>query len=424
MRLSLCFFMLILLPVATGVHAWLFCRENLPALTQEAIARLKAAGVRNPVVDIRYFDIAVTGEAPDPASRQQALAAIRSLGPLRLQPGAERIHVLASLRARLEPATLRLSGWFPDAEEISHVRRMLAELRPDLAINADELHSSPEVRWPESLKPPLTSSSPFLKPIIDTLRVPAELHIRSKDDAIVLSGLLPDTALKEDLVDTLAEVAGARVVDPSGLKASPHVLPAAFAKAELLPAFVRSFFGVPPPRFFDIQSDGIPHLEGFATRQMESTWLSLLRPLTGAAKVEAHFTLVPSLYHFPGYRIQSKLAPEVITSLQEALRGCEVVFDAGSAHLLPQEQTKLATLAPTLLAAGPALGLVIGAHPDPAVPEKIEKAIGLARAEAVLSFLVEQGVPAADIRAVVFDSVPAGSPAAPAILRCVELLIK
>jgi hypothetical protein len=33
-------------------------------------------------------------------------------------------------------------------------------------------------------------------------------------------------------------------------------------------------------------------------------------------------------------------------------------------------------------------------------------------------------VPAAEIRAVVFDSVPAGSPSAPATPRCVELLIK
>ena len=424
MRLSLLFFMLILLPVATGVHAWLFCRENLPALTQEAIARLKAAGVRNPVVDVRFFDIAVTGEAPDPASRQQALAAIRKLGPLRLQPGAERIHVLASLSAKLDQNTLRLSGWFPDGDESNHVHDLLADLRPDLVINEDELHSSPEVRWPEGIKPPLTASSALLKPIIDTLRVPAELHIRAKDDAIVLSGLLSETALKEDLVATLAEVAGARVVDPSSLKASPHVLPAAFAKPDLLTAFVKSFFSVPPPRSFDIQSDGIPHLEGIATRQMESTWLTLLRPVTGAAKVDAHFTLVPSIYHFPGYRFQSNLPPESIESLRDALRGCVIVFDAGSARIPPAEQTKLATLAPTLLAAGPVLGLVIGAHPDPAGPEKVEKDIGLARAEAVMSFLVEQGVPAAEIRAVVFDSVPAGSPSAPATPRCVELLIK
>lgn len=424
MRLSLCFFMLILLPVATGVHAWLFCRENLPVLTQEAVARLKAAGVVNPVVDVRFFDIAVTGEAPTPAARQQALEAIRTLGPLRLQPGADRIHVLASLRARQDNTTLRLSGWFPEGDEINNVRRLLTELRPDLVIHTEELRSAPEVRWPEGMKVPLTASSALLKPIIDTLRVPAELHIRAKDDAITLTGLLPDASLKEELVAALAEVAGARVVDPAALKASPHVLPAAFAKPELLAAFIKHFFSAPPPRSFDIQSDGIPHLTGVATRQMESAWLALLRPVTGAAKVDAQFTLVPSIYHFPGYHIQSKLPPDTIELLRETLRGCGIVFDVGSAHISPQEQAKLATLAPTLLAAGPALGLVIGAHPDPAGPESMEKGIGKARADAVLSFLVEQGVPATDISAVVFDPVPAGSPSAPVSPRSVELLIK
>ena len=424
MRLSLLFFMLILLPVATGVHAWLFCRDNLPALTREAVARLKAAGVRNPVVDVRFFDIAVSGEAPDPAARQQALAAIRTLVPLRLQPSAERIHVLAGLSARLDQNTLRLSGWFPDEEEIKNVRLLLADLRPDLVINTDDLHSAPEVRWPEGLKPPLTAGSALLKPIIDTLRVPAELHIRAKDDAIVLSGLLPDTALKEELVAALAEVAGARVVDPTALKASPHVLPAAFAKLERLTAFLNSFFSLPPPRSFDIGSDGIPHLKGIATRQLESVWLALLRPVTGAARVDAQFTLVPSLYHFPGYQVQSKLPPATLDSLRETLRGCMIVFDAGSARIPPQEQTRLATLAPTLLAAGPRVGLIIGAHPDPAGPENVENDLGKARADAVLSFLVEQGVPAAEIHAVVFDPVPAGSPAAPASPRSVEILIK
>jgi len=416
--------MLILLPVATGVHAWLFCRENLPPLFQEAMSRLKAAGVRNPVVDVRFFDISVSGEAPDPPARQQALAAVHALVPLRLQPGADRIYVLASLKAKLDKNTLALSGWFPAGDEAKKVRRLLGELRPDLEINTDDLRSAPEVRWPEGQKPPLTASSPLLKPIIDTLRVPAELHILAKADTLVLSGLLPAPALKEELVAALAEVAGAREVDPTALKASPHVLPAAFARPELLAAFVKSFFSLPPPRAFDILSDGIPHLSGIATRQLESTWLTLLRPVTGAAKVDAQFTLVPSLYHFPGYQIQSKIPPETVAPLRETLRGCAVVFDTGSARIPSQEQTRLATLAPTLLAAGPALGLVIGAHPDPAGPEKLEKDLGKSRAEAVLSFLVEQGVPAAEIHAAVFDSVPAGSPAAPAVPRSVEILIK
>lgn len=424
MRLSLIFFMLILLPLATGVHAWLFCRDNLPTLTQEAVSRLQDAGVRNPVVDVRFFDIAISGEAPDPASREKALASIRSLVPLRLPPGADRLHVPAALKARLDKDSLSVSGWFPVGNEKENVRRILSELRPDLRLNLDALKSDAVIRWPDGFKGPLTSSSALLKPVIDMLRVPAELHITAKDDVIMLNGLLPSTELKEDLVAELAEVAGGREVDPSALKASPHVLPAAFAKEKHLPAFVRGFFSAPPPRSFDIGSDGIPHLKAMATRQMESQWLALLRPVTGTAKVDAQFTLLPSIYHFPGYQTQTSLPPEVITPLRESLRGIAIAFDNGSAKITPEAQTQLATLAPTLLAAGPGLRLIIGAHPDPAGQDSAEKAVGKARADAVLSFLVEQGVPSTDISAMVFDPVPVGSPAAPAVLRSVVFIIK
>ncbi|MBB5031845.1 OmpA family protein [Prosthecobacter vanneervenii] len=424
MRLKLLLFMLILLPMATGVHAWLFCRDNLPVLTQVAMERLKAAGVRDPVVELRFFDLAVSGEAPDPAARQRALASMRTLVPLRLRPGAEHIVVRASLSGRLEGGTLHLSGWFPQGDEIKKLSRLLADLRPDLKLDTKELHTSAEVSWPEGVKLPLTTTGPMLKPLIDTLRVPAELHIRATEEAIVLSGLLPDITLKAELVAALAEAAAGRVVDPAGLKASPHVLPASFAKPHELAAFVGGYFRVPGPRSFDILSDGIPHLRGTATRQLESVWLALLRPVTGAAKVDVQFTLVPSVYHFPGYHPLSKISPEALKPLRESLHASTILFDAGSASLPPQEQTKLALLAPALLAAGPALGLVIGAHPDPGAPLAAEKALGQARAEAVLSFMVQQGVPAADISATVFDSVPAGSPSAPASPRSVELLVK
>ena len=416
--------MLILLPVATGVHAWLFYRDNQPLLTQEAVERLKAAGVRDPVVELRFFDLAVSGEAPDPQARQRALASLRALAPMRLKSGAEHVVVRASLGSRLEGGTLYLSGWFPQGDEIQNLRRLLAELRPDLKLDTKALHAAAEVSWPEGMKLPLTTTSPLLKPLIDTLHVPAELHIRATEETIVLSGLLPDAELKAELVAALAEAAAGRVVDPAALKASPHVQPAAFTKPQQLAALVSGFFSVPGPRSFDIRRDGTPHLSGMATRQLESVWLALLRPVTGAAKVDAQFTLLPSVYHMPGYRTQSQLSPDVLKPLHEVLRASAVFFDAGSANIPPQEQTKLALLAPTLLAAGPALRLVIGAHPDPSAPVTAEKALGQSRAEAVMSFLVHQGVPAADISATVFDSVPAGSPAAPSSPRSVELLIK
>lgn len=425
MRVSLIFFMLILLPVATGVHAWLFCRDNLPALTQEAVRRLKDAGVRDPIVDIEFFDIAVRGDADDPVQYQKALASIRNMSPLRLKPEAVRIHVKARLKAVLDGDTLRISGWLPEeGGETEKIRHLVAELRPDLKIDTQGLRQAPEVTWPEGLKPPLTASSPLLKPILERLRVPAELHVRAKDDAITLAGLLPAAGLKEELVAALTEVAGARVVDPSALKASSHVMAAAFAKPEALAAFLRSFFKGAPPRSFDIDASGVPHLEGLATRQSESEWLALLRPLTGGARVHARLTLVPSELHAPGYKPRSVLPSASLESVRAALHQTCVSFEAGVTRLTPEEQTKLAALSSLLLSAGPSLGLVIGAHPDPGAPTGVEQSVGKARAEAVLSFLIEQGVPSTDISAVVFDPVPVGSPFAPSTPRCVEILIK
>lgn len=424
MRLSLIFSMVILLPVATGVHAWLFCQDNLPRLTQEAVVALKEAGVRDPVVEIRFLDIAISGEAEDPVSAEKALAAVRALGPLRLLPGAARLHVTARLKSTQSGDELRIIGWLPEGGEVKSLREVVADLRPDLKVNTDEVHTSDQVSWPEGQKPPLTASSPLLKPILEKLRVPAELHISAREDAIVLSGLLSDTAVKEDVVAGLAEVAGGRVVDPSALKASSHVLPAGFVKADALAAFVSSFFKAPPPRSFDIDATGIPYLKGFATRQMESEWLTLLRPVTGAAKVEAELTLAPSELHFPGYRVRSVLPSSTLEAVREALHHTCILFETGATRLTPEEQTKLAALSPLLLSAGPSLRLVIGAHPDPAGREDMEKSVGRARAEAVLSFLIEQGVPSANISAVVFDSVPLGSPYAPATPRCVEILVK
>lgn len=424
MRLSLIFFMLILLPVATGVHAWLFCRDNLPRLTQEAVSRLKAAGISDPVVEVRFFDISVTGEAPDPNARESAVTAIRSLVPLRLQLGADRLHVKASLDARLESNTLRLTGWLPEERDVTGVKHLLAELRPDLVLNTDALLAAPEVRWPEGMKQPLTANASILKPVLEMLQVRAELHVEAGVDTITIKGWLPSRAAKEELVAALVEVAGSRVIDPGALKTGPHVLAAGFEKHELLAVFLRSYFVVPGPRSFDIMGDGSPRMVGVATRQMESEWLALLRPVTGAAKVDAKFDLVPSIYHFPGYQPRTALPADVLDSLREVLRASGLEFEAGSARISPELRSKLAGLAPLLLAAGPTLRLVIGAHPDPNASMAVEDVIGRQRAEAVLSFLVEQGVPSADISAVVFDPVPVGSPAAPTSLRSVELVIK
>lgn len=424
MRLGLTLLMLLLLPVAAAVHAWLFARENLPRLTQEAVTRLEQAGVREPVVDMRFLDIAIRGEAADPESYQKALASIRAMPLVRFLPEAAQLHVTARIRGTLLGERLQLTGWLPLPADVEQLTALLAQVRPDLQLDTTALRSALGVSWPEGVRPPLTVESPMLKSLLDQLRLPAELQIGSTADALVLSGQVPASGLKEALLAALTEVAGSRAVSPEGLKTGPHVSAVSFDKPAALAAFVRSFFKAPGTRSFSIDTAGVPHITGPATRQLESDWLALLRPITGSAKVDSRLDLMPSPWHEPGYQPQSKLPPTVLQSVQQALASVRILFEPGPVRLAPEEQTKLALLTPTLLAAGPSLSLVIGGHPAPDSASAAGQASAKARAAAVLSFLIEQGVPSADISAVAFDAVPPGSPFAPAVPRSVEILVK
>lgn len=424
MRLSLFFLMLILLPVAAVAHAYFIAFYKLPDLRLEVLHILEKAGIREPKVDLAFLDIDIAGEAASPQAHREVVESIRRIGPLRLKPGADRLHVNASVKGNLHENRLRVSGWLPEEKDTAILRSILAELRPDLTLDTTDLLHAPEVRWPADFKAPLDATNPILAPILDTLHVPAELKVEFKEETILLSGMLPAGGLKEEIVSVLAGDSGASVVDPAGLKASPHVKAAPFAKRKLLAAFLGSFFAAPPPRSFEIRDQGRPKITGTATRKLESEWLALLRPVTGAAKVDSQLVLLPSLFHLPGYKARSQIPAATLDQLRDVLRNMMVIFDEGSSRIPPIDQTKLAALAPSLLNAGPALGLVIGGHPDPLGDSGAETALAKSRAEAVLSFLIEQGVPGADISAVAFEPVPADSPAAPQQPRSVEILVK
>lgn len=424
MRLSLFFLMVILLPVAAVSHAYYIAFHRLPLLRQEVIHILEKAGVQSPKVDLAFLDIDIAGEAPSPQVHRQVVESIRRIGPLRLKPGADRLHVNATVKSNLHDKRLRLTGWLPEEKDATKLKAILAELRPDLTIDATDLQHAPEVRWPDDFKPPLDASNAFLSPILDHLRIPAELKVDFKDGTLRLTGMLPSGGLKEEIIAALAGDSGAAEIDPSTLVASPHVKAAPFAKKQALAAFLASFFAAPPPRSFEIKDQGRPKLTGIATRRLESEWLTLLRPVTGAAKVDSQLVLLPSLYHQPAYKPQSPLDPAMLAQLRDVLHGMTISFEAGTTAVPALDQTKLAALAPSLLVAGPALGLIIGGHPDPLGDAARESEMAKKRAEAVLSFLIEQGVPSTDITAVAFEPVPPGSPAAPAAPRSVEIIIK
>lgn len=380
------------------------------------MAAMQENGIRAAVADLRYLDLRVAGNAADLASLEKARAALASLGPVRVV--SDELGIPANLRARLEGGTLFLDGWLPEADNILQVQQLLRKLRPDLELQTGGLQHDAQVRWPEGEKGPLTVDSRLLGPIIEKLRVAPWLEMIRDPNGLMAKGILSANGLRAALVANFPEMKMEELLE------STHTLSATFSDPALLLPLVTRFFQGASPRRILINDEGEPLLEAAATRTLESEWLALLRPVTGGKKVVLNLTFYPSEYHLPDYRPQSPLQVDQVTTLQEVLAGQYISFSPGSATLTAEQQTRLAALTPLLLTAGPAARFVIGGHAVPGENSSQDKALALARAEQVHAFLIEQGLPARDVKTMAFDSVPAGTAGAPAQIDSVEILLR
>jgi hypothetical protein len=193
---------------------------------------------------------------------------------------------------------------------------------------------------------------------------------------------------------------------------------------ETILPFLRSFFSTPSPGEFSLLPGQNPHLKADTTRTLESAWLNMLRPVTGSTRVEMEWVQHPSIFHFPGRRIQTALPEEVLQNVSNLITHDFIPFAPGRSLLSAEMRTHLTTLIPSLLAAGPALRLVVGGHPEPNGNVQVEADLARQRAEQVSSFLIEQGAPCMEILTMAFDPVPAGDPHAPEQPSSVEILIQ
>lgn len=416
MRFSLLLITLALLPLAMILHGWIFTEHQLPGLRAKALAALRENGIRAAVVDLRYLDLRVAGNAPDLDSLEKARAAVVQTGPVRLV--ADDLCIPASLNARLDGAKLSLEGWLPGEAHIHEVSQLLGKLRPDLTLDTSNLRPAVQVRWPEGEKGPLSAESSLMEPLLEKLRVACWIDLVQDEKGLRMKGMLPANGLKAALTAEF-EKAGREE-----LQESTHTQPAEFADAGTLLPLVKRFFATATPRRFWINDQGEPLLEAPATRTLESEWLALLRPVTGGKRVTLKLTYYPSTFHFPGYEPESPLPKAQGESLKQALAAQPMGFAPGSATLTAEQQARLAALTPLLLTAGPAARLIIGGHPDPEANVAEGKRLALARAEQVHSFLVEQGLPASDVKTMAFDAVPAGTAGAPAQIDSVEILLR
>ncbi|MCX6855364.1 MAG: OmpA family protein [Verrucomicrobia bacterium] len=422
MRFTIILIMLVLLPILVAVHLWDYAENRQLRLIDQATGILKKHGVRGGTVDVRFLDLSITGDAQDEPSLKEASRELAELGPLRLV--SNRLSILARVRARLAEETLTIDGWMADQDTADSLRGLLTKLRPDLKLVMDDLKISSYVRWPEGEKLPLEESSPMLKPIISALRVPAALDIKRQEGRLIVTGMIPSQDLKEAIKSALDQPAHGLAVDVSKLRVSSHVLPAAFTDQNAILPFLRSFYDTPSPGEFSILPDQSPQLKADTTRSLESAWLSALRPVTGGMRVDMQLIPQPSIFHFPGRRIQTALPEEVLQNVRNLISHHLIVFAPGSSTLAAEQRTQLTLLVPALLGAGPALRLVVGGHPEPGGEAKLEASLAMSRAEEVASFLIEQGAPCMEIRTMAFDPVPAGDAHAPEQPRSVEILIQ
>lgn len=422
MRFTVILIMIVLLPIMVVVHWWDYTENRQLRLIDQATAILKKHGVRGSTVDVRFLDLSVTGDAQDESSLKEASQELAKLGPLRLV--SNQLSILALVRARLSQETLTIDGWMADQDTADSLRGLLLKLRPDLKVETEQLKISKYVRWPEGEKLPLEETSPMLKPIISALHVPAALDIRRQDGRLVAVGMLPSQELKDAIKGALDQPSHGLSVDVSKLRVSSHVLPAAFADKDAILPFLRSFYSTPSPGEFSILPGQNPHIRADTTRTLESTWLNTLRPVTGGTRVDMQLVPHASIFHFPGRRIQTALPEDVQQSVRDLISHEFISFPPGSSFLSAEQRTQLTSLVPVLLAAGPALRLVVGGHPESGGDSKLEAELALHRAEQVASFLIEQGAPCMEIRPMAFDPVPIGDAHAPELPRSVEILIQ
>lgn len=403
MRFFIIFISLVCVPVMMAVHLGYFISVQQPKLRQQAATVLDSCGVRVQRLDMRFLQLSVAGNAPDPEAASLARRRLAEMAPWILDTD----HLLVPARISLaqDGDHLTVSGWLPAEEQVHQTAQLLAKLRPDLKLDLTALHHAPQVRWPEGEHGPLTAESSLVKPWLDQLRVrPWLLAECDAEGQIMISGVLPASGLRAQILQALS----LKESQAAALRESVHTTPAApgdadFARNPALPVFLADYFSVAGARSFRVNEHGDPVLAGPLTRALEARWLAALRPVFGGRRVQFQGAALPSHYHFPGRKLETPLPAEQLDALQKKLSALHVTFDAGSRSLGADGQAALAAMAGELVSAGPALRLIIGGHPDPGGSSAPASALALERAQQVRAFLVEQGLPALDVRVMAFE---------------------
>jgi outer membrane protein OmpA-like peptidoglycan-associated protein len=425
MRVTLILLSLALIPVFTY---WLrvdYARNGLPSLLRKASTQLAAAGIEGVTVNLSYLDASLTGFLTDPDSRNRAEQIVERLPGVRVPAGNNLIRVAAALSYKLDGGSIQVRGWLPSTETKSALNQMISVFRPELQVRDAQIQISPHVELGKPVEMPEGPVPACFQTVLEDLRVPASLSIQRKGDVYVLKGMLRSEELRKAVI-TAAAISGWEL-DSSGLKWNAHCGEAPFNYGSGLPKFVEALFSSPSPAEFEIDVRNGPRVKGFITPGTEAVWLSLLRDVSGDAKVVMDVTRVPSALHFPDYQPKSPLPEGMTKPLVALLKRQAVFFAPGSDELDPGESVKLGGLLAAITTAGPGAKFVVAGYSDPLLEPESSNRLRLRRIEHVRDCLVRLGVAPEALGSSVFDAVRPSGPIteeARRDVRKVELLLE
>lgn len=406
MRLIVILAALLLVPVFALVLEWRFDVVQRPQLEAQCRKLLDQADVRAVTASLDHFNVRLSGLGRQPDDRDKAAAAIRKIRGLRLAAEDNRVVVPAQITADFQGTALKLKGWVDRESSRQQAMLMAARFRPEMQVSADEVRVNPHVVMGAETEIDGMTVPAQIAEFLNSIRPPAALSVTNEEGVFRLRGYLPTESLRSHVIASIQSKPWEWPVEASKLYANSHAGAAAFADDEALPAFLRRYFDSPSPGDFTIDARNGPRLKAYATPSMDAEWRKLLLPLSGAAKVQAEITLLPSLMHFPDFRPQSPIPAALLTQIRTIFRAQVIHFDKGSSRLMPAEQVKLGPLVLAINMAGPEARFIVAGYDEPGGEAGGARGkLRYGRAESVRAALVQMGVAKNVLETQGFDAV-------------------
>jgi outer membrane protein OmpA-like peptidoglycan-associated protein len=409
--------LLLAFPALLLAHLQHYASTLHGSLSTQAEKALGAPEFAQVDVSLNYMDVTLKGHVADLATRERARTLVDGIFGLRCREQDNLLHVASRLNSKLEGKTLLLSGWVHDEVALRDAAGWLSAARPGIEVVTKDVKVSPHVTV-EKL-PPGGGVPAAFRPAWAAIEEPASLKIVREGSNLTAAGQVRSAALKNAIIDALTESAGSGTLDTAQLASGAYVREAKFAVEQVLPAFLQAFFSTPGAIRFEADANAV-HVSANATPTVKHDWLEMLEPLSRDAKLDAQIRVFPSVYHFPERIRESQMPAADLAVLQDVLAASVVNFELGYATSNATEQPKIIAAASAIMAAGPAVRIVVGGHMDFIGDSKENAVMARRRAEGVLAELVAKGVAPQVLEAAVFEPVADDLDHS----RQVELLIK